>query len=96
MSVLAEILDPDGRRVELTVERWAHIIEGDRHPELVGLQAEVLRAVAEPTEIRSGREPDELWFYLQGVGPSQWLKVVVVFGLDRAYIVTAFPRRRLP
>lgn len=96
MSVLAEVTTSDGRRVELTAERWAHIVDSEAHPELVDLQAEVLRAVAEPTETRPGREPDETWFYLRDVGPSRWLKVVVVFTADRAYIVTAFPRRRLP
>jgi hypothetical protein len=96
LSLLAEILTPDGRRVELTAERWEHIVASDRHPELADLQGEVLRAVAQPTEIRPGREPDEMWFYLHGVGPSQWLKVVVVFSADRGYVVTAFPRRRLP
>jgi hypothetical protein len=96
VSVLAEVLTPDGRRVELTAERWAHIIASDGHPELADLQAEVLRGVAEPTEVRPGRESDEVWFYLYGAGPSRWLKVVVVFRSDRAYIVTAFPRRALP
>jgi hypothetical protein len=96
VSVFAEVFDPDGRRVELTAERWAHIAGPGSHPELAGLLAEVLRAVSEPTQVRAGREPDEMWFYLQDVGPSRWLKVVVVFEPDRAYIVTAFPRRRLP
>jgi hypothetical protein len=96
VSVLAEVLDPNGRRVELTAERWMHIIDRAHHPELTDLQAEVMRAVYEPTEARPGREPDEVWFYLRGVGPSRWLKVVVVFGADRGYIITAFPRRRLP
>lgn len=27
MTVLAEVIDPDGRRVELTTERWQHILE---------------------------------------------------------------------
>jgi hypothetical protein len=35
MTVLAQVVDPDGRRVELTVERWNHIVdEHDGHPEL--------------------------------------------------------------
>jgi hypothetical protein len=38
MDVLATTLDPDGRRVDLLAERWAHIV-GDQaaragHPEL--------------------------------------------------------------
>lgn len=35
MTVLAQVVDPDGRRVELTVERWEHIVDDrDGHPEL--------------------------------------------------------------
>ncbi|MGH2914801.1 MAG: hypothetical protein ACRDMX_07425 [Solirubrobacteraceae bacterium] len=63
MSVLAEVRTTDGRLVELTAERWAHIIDCAHHPELADLRADVLRAVTEPTEARLGREPDEMWFY---------------------------------
>jgi hypothetical protein len=89
------IRDPQDRDVLLEVERWEHIVDG--HPELDHLQEEVLRAVESPTEIMSGRMADEEWFYLEGAGPSRWLKVVVVF--DRrgsGRIITAFGRRRKP
>ena len=87
--------DPTGRAVWLDEERWQHIISG--HPELGRAQEEVLRAVESPTEVMPGRSADEEWFYLEGAGPSRWLKVVVVF--DRAgsgRIITAFGRRRKP
>jgi hypothetical protein len=96
LTVIATVTDPDGRRVELTDERWAHIVDPDNHPELTDLKAEVLRAVASPDGRAAGREPDELWFYLANVGPSSWLKVVVRFNAERAFIVTAFPRRDMP
>ena len=94
MSVLAVVVDPDGRRVELTSERWAHVL--DIHPELKRWQHAVLRAISEPTVRRDGRRPNEEWFYLDGVGPSQWLKVVVAFRDNRGWVVTAFPRRSFP
>jgi hypothetical protein len=87
--------DPRDRKVSLDPERWEHILDG--HPELRDNQADVVRAVESPTEVLSGRSPDEEWFYLAGAGPSRWLKVVVVF--DRASngrIITAFGRRRKP
>ena len=96
MSVLGTVVDPTGRRVELTAERWAHIVGLANHPELTGLQTEVLQTVAQPARMLAGREPDEVWFYGEAIGPSRWLKVVVLFAQDRGYIVTAFPRRRLP
>lgn len=89
------VRDPQGRDVMLGAERWEHIIDG--HPELRDMQREVLRAVKSPSEVLTGRMPDEEWFYLADAGPSRWLKVVVVF--DRANsgrIITAFGRRRKP
>ena len=81
MTILAEVLDPDGRRVELTDEGWQHVIDG--HPELAPLQADVMRGVHAPS-----RRP--------GVGPSRWIKMVVVFEGDTGRITTAFPRRAFP
>lgn len=79
----------------LTPERWRHIVGG--HPEIAVCEEEIRRAVESPTAVLPGRGPAEEWLYLEGVGPSRWLKVVVVF--DRAElgrIITAFPRRRKP
>jgi hypothetical protein len=89
------IRDPQGRDVVLDVERWEHIVDG--HPELGHMQAQILRAVESPTEVMVGRMPDEEWFYLEGAGPSRWLKVVVVFDRQGSgRIITAFGRRRKP
>ncbi len=55
MTVLAAVVDPDGRRVELTVERWDHIVnDHDGHPELDAFRADVMRAVSDPHEQRPG------------------------------------------
>jgi hypothetical protein len=89
------IRDPQGRDVLLDVERWEHIVDG--HPELGHLREEILRAVESPTEVVAGRMSDEAWFYLEGAGPSRWLKVVVVFDRQGSgRIITAFGRRRKP
>jgi hypothetical protein len=89
------VRDPEGREISLDSERWAHIIDG--HPELRETQEEVLRAVESPSEVLAGRAPDEKWFYLEGAGPSRWLKVVVVFDrVGSGRIITAFGRRRKP
>jgi hypothetical protein len=94
VTILAEVLDPDGRRVELTNEGWQHVIDG--HPELAPLQADVMRGVHAPSRRLGGRDPAEEWFYLAGVGPSRWIKMVVVFEGDTGRIITAFPRRAFP
>jgi len=92
--VLATVTDPNGRAVTLSAERWSHIL--DAHPELGAFQTAVLQAVERPTKNLHGPDPGEEWCYLQGVGPSRWLKVVVIYGTGTGFIATAFARRRVP
>lgn len=96
MTILAEVVDPDDRRVELTVERWQHIVRADGHPELAHHQADILRAVTTPDVRRSSSRSNEQWYFLRSVGPSRWLQVVVAYEGDRGWIVTAFGRRKDP
>jgi hypothetical protein len=93
-DVLVSVLDPDGRVVDLDAERWAHILAG--HPELASHLKSVARVVREPDRRLPGRHEAEEWFYLAGVGPSRWLKVVVHYECGRGRIVTAFARRSMP
>lgn len=91
--------DPDGRGVELTSERWDHILHsatGTGHPELEPFRAEVLRAVETPTTRKPGRRDNEVWYFLADAGPSRWLQVVVAYEGERGWIVTAFARRAKP
>lgn len=97
MTVLGSAHDPDGRLVELTDERWDHIVNPvDGHPELVPFQEDVLRAVSSPDHRLPGRLENEEWFFLRTAGPSRWLHVVVAFEGGRGWIVTAFGRRSDP
>lgn len=90
-----KIRDRQRRDVLLSPERWRHIISA--HPEIEPYEAEIRRAVETPTAVLAGREPGEEWLYLEGAGPSRWLKVVVVFDSeDRGRIITSFARRRKP
>jgi hypothetical protein len=93
-SVLAWVLDPDGRRVELTFERWGHIVA--THPEVARHREKVLAAIRAPDRRLQGRRQNEEWYLLKGEGPSRWLRVVVAYGGERGWIVTAFARRRMP
>jgi len=94
MDAPRRIRDHRGREVLLSLERWRHIVSA--HPELEVHQEEVCRAVEAPTAVLAGREPDEEWLYLEGAGPSRWLKVVVVFESERGRIITSFARSRKP
>jgi hypothetical protein len=99
VTVLGSATDPDGRVVELTEERWRHIIGppgGAGHPELAGLEKEVLQAVEDPDRRAMRWAPNDEWFYLAGAGPRRWLKVVVIYEGQRGFIVTAYARRSFP
>lgn len=89
-----QTVDPDGRGVVLTPERWRHIVE--RHAELALNRENILAAVAAPEARRHGHEQDEEWFYGRGFGPSRWVRVVVHYEGAKGSITTAFPRRALP
>lgn len=93
-AVPTVVVDPDGHRVDLDLGRWQHIEH--EHPELAGSLSLVLRAVEEPSHRRAGRTPDEQWYYLSGVGPSRWIRVVVLYATGRGRIITTFARRRIP
>src|SRR5262245_38620151 len=75
----AAAVDPDGRAVELTEERWAHITGG--HPELTRVRDAVLATVRAPDRRAAGPTLGEAWFYKENVGPSRWPGTVgVVIG----------------
>jgi hypothetical protein len=92
--VLASVRDPDGRVVELTLERWAHIVVN--HPELKAHRAELMTAVERPYMRLSGQRGNESWYVVKTQAPSQWLRVVVAYEDERGWIVTAFARRKMP
>jgi hypothetical protein len=90
-----KISDRRGREVLLSPNRWRHVVSA--HPEIAVYKPDLRRAVESPTSVVAGREPDEEWLYLEGAGPSRWLKVVVVFDSeDQGRIITSFARRRKP
>jgi hypothetical protein len=94
MTIRGLAEDPGGRMVELTEERWRHIVE--RHPEIEAHGEVVLRAVQRPDRQMVGRLSNEEWFYLETDAPSAWMKVIVAYAEGRGYIVTAYARRSIP
>jgi hypothetical protein len=94
MTIRASVGDPSGRTVELTEERWGHIVE--RHPEIETHGEVVLQAVQKPDRQMTGLLSNEEWFYLETDAPSAWLKVIVAYAEGRGYIVTAYARRSIP
>jgi hypothetical protein len=92
--MLAVTLDPDGRRVGLTNERWEHIKA--RHAELTGRMRDLMAAVREPDARGRGRAAGEEWFATREAGSELWMFVAVHYEGDEGWIATAFRRDRLP
>lgn len=87
-------LDPDGRRVVLSKERWEHIRAG--HATLAPKLREIMAAVREPLRSMPGRDEGEVWFFAEDAGRLPWIQVVVHYEAGEGSIVTAFPRSALP
>ena len=87
------VQNSDGDWIELSEERWGHIIS--RHPELAPFRDQIIDVLRRPARRLSGRHSGEEWYYGPG-GPSRWLKVVVHWQDALGVVVTAFARRRMP
>lgn len=95
-ALAGETTDPDGKRVVLLDAVWREKIVRD-HPEMTAHIAAVLRAVTTPDHIASDLVfAERTRYYVRGVGPSQWLLVVVSYEQTPARIVSAFANRKDP
>lgn len=94
MTVPEEVIDREGRRIELTVERWAHIL--DEHGEMTSHREAILATVSAPHHRAPDPRPARERYWRRGLGPSRWLLVVIDFSTDPARIVTAYGNRKDP
>ena len=80
-----------GRKVRLTDERLAHILE---HEEMAGMATEVQRVLREPQLVRRSRSDTAVRlfyeFYAQTIVGGKWLCVVVRYLENDAFVVTAY------
>ena len=85
------LIDCFGRKVRLTDERLAHILE---HVEMKGMAAEVERVLREPQLVRRSRSDTAVRlfyeFYAQTIIGGKWLCVVVKYRENDAFVVTAY------
>ena len=85
------LIDCFGRKVRLTDERLAHILE---HIEMKGMAAEVERVLREPQLVRHSRSDAAVRlfyeFYAQTIVGGKWLCVVVKYRENDAFVVTAY------
>jgi hypothetical protein len=95
-NLAGETTDPDGERVVLLDAVCREKIVRD-HPEVGAHMSAVLQAVSTPDHLAS--DPifaERTRYYARGVGPSQWLLVVVSYEQTPARIVSAFANRKDP
>jgi hypothetical protein len=80
-----------GHSVRLTDERLAHILE---HSEMKGMAAEIERVLIQPQLVRLSRSDAAVRlfyeFYAQTIVGGKWLCVVVKYGENDAFVVTAY------
>jgi hypothetical protein len=85
------LTDCFARRVRLTDERLAHILE---HPEMSGLQAEIEETVSKPTFVRPSRSDSNVQLFYEFCAETtvggKWLCVVVKYEEADAFVVTAY------
>ena len=85
------IQDCFGRSVRLTNERVAHILQ---HKEMADLETEIERVLSFPAEVRRSRSDATVQlfyeFYTKTRVGGKWLCVVVKYGTDDAFVVTAY------
>ena len=78
--------------VVLTARTWSHIVT--EHPDMVRFLPEIMLTAAAPEiafdDPRLGRKRH----FRAGLGPSQWLRVIVDFTQQPARIVTAHGYRK--
>jgi hypothetical protein len=97
MSIKFEALDPRGRKVVCTVDRWnEHILR--HHPFMEGWEAEVQNAIEHPYMgiYQDAQRADRNVYYQIKKGKERYIKVVVRFderGLGE--VITAFTASNL-
>lgn len=94
MTVIGDVVDPDGRRVVLDDGGWKHIL--GEHAEMTAHRDAVLATVTKPQHRRPDPRPSRERYWRRGLGPTRWLLVVVDFRSQPARIVTAYGNRRDP
>ncbi|HSF11251.1 MAG TPA: DUF4258 domain-containing protein [Nitrospirales bacterium] len=85
------IQDCFGRSVRLTNERVAHILQ---HKEMADMGTEIEQVLSAPAEVRRSRSDATVQlfyeFYAKTRVGGKWLCVVVKYGTDDAFVVTAY------
>ena len=88
------VTDRWGNRIELTVERWRHILE--HHSELKNYLNEILETVQTGRRKQAPNDPHKYTYYKDFEGlPHNYTRMAVIVKLIRNnFIITAYPIRK--
>lgn len=86
--------DPDGRRVVFDAGTRLHLALG--RPDLMDQVDVILSTVAHPDHRAPDRIAGREHFYRRDLDPRRWLRVVVDFNDDPAWVVTALVQENPP
>lgn len=88
---MKSIRDCFGRLIRLTDERMAHILQ---HPEMIGMEAEIVHVLQRPAEVRLSRSDSTVQlfyeYYVKTRVGGKWLCAVVKYAADDGFVVTAY------
>jgi hypothetical protein len=91
---MATMIDPQGRTVWLTEERWKHIIDGHKEVER---HMDALKKCVQTAEKRSaGNYPGAEKLWVRNIDPSKWFCVVVRYEGRIGTVRTALAVKRGP
>ncbi|MGH2831287.1 MAG: hypothetical protein ACRDK2_00795 [Solirubrobacteraceae bacterium] len=87
-------VDPDGRLVVFDAGTRQHLALG--RPELMDETDLILNTVARPDHRAEDDRPGREHFYRRDLDPRRWLRVVVDFNEEPAWVVTALVQQNPP
>jgi hypothetical protein len=85
------IIDYQKRKIRLTDERLAHILE---RPEMTDMKTAIEETLQKPQSVRQSRSDENAFlhyrFYYRTIVGDKWLCVVAKYLEDDAFVVTAY------
>jgi hypothetical protein len=88
-KLLFEVETPLGYRVRTTRTYWEFIVRV-KHPALHGREADIIRVLADPEQVRQSRMASDLYLYYRADG-ARWLCAVTRRLDGQGFLVTAYP-----
>ena len=90
MNVIFEIIDKSGRKINLSEERWKHIIK--RHPYMGKYFEEIKKTLEIPDKIISDDYRKEYYYkgYKHLKSPNNFILVIVKYLNGDGFVITSY------